>query len=205
MARIGLICALRMELPQGLPFRLSRGLISYRKNGNALGVMVSGAGYRNAEQATALLCRNFRPDYLLMLGFCGGIDPAIPIGTLVIADRIFYNDEEEHTHAAVNEYIRALLRKAGVQHHIGAYQTFDFPVLSTGHIQKKIKAVDMESFAVARTARQHGIQAAIIKSVSDIVPEKPFPLFPVMRLQLSIAKNIFKARKGLNTLAKHWF
>jgi futalosine hydrolase len=51
----------------------------------------SGVGKANAAAAVATL--NPLPDLLLNLGICGTLDPAIPLGTAIAADRSLYADE----------------------------------------------------------------------------------------------------------------
>lgn len=205
MARIGVISAMSYELPDVIPYSFSKGIRTVKKRENALGVVVSGVGCGRAEKATELLCREFRPDVLVMLGFCGCADSAIAVGTLIVADTLHYNGRQESLDSAELKEVRELLAASSVEHTIGNFQTFDHPVLSNEPVLKGVTAVDMEAFAVVKKAREWGVKPCVVKAVSDMLPMKEPVFFPTLRLQFRIYRNFMTAKKGLNDLGKIWF
>jgi nucleoside phosphorylase len=115
-----------------------------------------------------------RPDALLVLGYCGATRDEIEVGHLVIADRVLYGERGIVRELALNRSAleRAVDAAAGMAYHVGPVETFDRPVIARSGVSRDAVAVDMESFAVAHTARAYHIPATIVRAVSDVVPDR---------------------------------
>ena len=98
---IGILCATPEELaalkarlaldPQAQahgPTRVWTG----RHGGQALALAQSGIGKVNAAAAATLLLSRFEARTLIFCGVAGGLDPALPVGALLLADRLAIHD-----------------------------------------------------------------------------------------------------------------
>jgi adenosylhomocysteine nucleosidase len=70
----------------GIPF------IKGRIKNRAVVLVQSGVGKVNAAMTCTLLLENFKPASVIFTGVAGGIDPAIHIGDIVIADSVVQHD-----------------------------------------------------------------------------------------------------------------
>jgi len=197
MSNIGLVVAMSMEIPD-----IFRDKSSVHQIGdNAIHIVVSGIGQKRARYSTEKVCREFHPDYLMTLGFCGGTRDDLHIGHLVIADRVTYGRKEiELDNKYLDEATNAL---HGMEYHRGVFQTFDWPIFSRNRVSKDTLAVDMESFAIADIGRTYHIPTVMIKAVSDIVPEK-VSMNSLLNL-IKIIRGNAKAKNQLNEFAKQYF
>ena len=201
MPNIALIVAMRTEVPQML--RKTAG--PYRFGYNAVGLAVSGVGLKRARKAAQQVCcgsMGFQPDLLINSGFCGAVGKGMDIGDLVIADRLAHCKRETQLKNWAVEKVAGFLDKS--EYHVGKLQTFNWPVLARSRVPRDTLAVDMESFAIAQTAANYGIPLAIIKAVSDVVPEH-FSLAGLSTLTRRLSVNAQKARARLSTVLKRLF
>jgi nucleoside phosphorylase len=201
MPDIGLIVAMRLEVPD-----LFHGNTGIKQVGdNRIKVAISGIGQKRARRTTRKMCRNtngFCPERLISLGFCGGTQDDLVIGQLIIANRLSYNDQEIELE---NRYLTETMGfLKGSLYRVGKLQTFNRPVFSKNKILKDTVAVDMESFAIAQTARNHHIPITFIKAVSDLVPDKA-TLKNLFILLKSMRSNLKKAKHQLNLFAREYF
>ena len=121
-----------------------------------------GAGAEAAARATRLLVDGHRPAVVITAGFAGGLDPALPRGT-VIRPR------------------RAVSRAAGpaIEFTAGQGETDDLTIVSVDRVVTTAAAkrdlatatgaalVDMETYAVAAAARDAGLPCAAVRVISD--------------------------------------
>lgn len=202
MSSIGLIVAIRREIPDILQHKK---LGSHKIGNDDVYIVVSGIGPQKARNATEKICSNcseFHPDYLMTLGFCGGVHDDLEIGHLIIADRVTYENQEiELEKKHLDKTINALV---GNEYQIGKFQTFDWPVLSRNKVSEDTLAVDMESFAIAEIARNCRMPIIIIKGVCDIVPER-VSLKSLWNLVTTIRNNTKNTKSQLNNFAKQYF
>jgi adenosylhomocysteine nucleosidase len=97
----GILCAtpeeldaLRGELSVGVaaerhgPTQVWRG----RRGDQALVLALSGIGKVNAAAAATLLVSLFAPKALIFSGVAGGLDPELPVGAVLLADRLAIHD-----------------------------------------------------------------------------------------------------------------
>jgi nucleoside phosphorylase len=166
---VGLVVAMKSEVPA--MFSGDRGV--FQAGRCAVRLLISGMGPLRARSAAERMCagdQGFHPDFLMMVGFCGGVGTGLGIGHLIIADRIVYREREIKLEQPL---VASAARAAqGAEHHVGTLQTCDWPAFSTRGLSADVMAVDMESFALAETALRHHLPAVVVKAVSDIVPPR---------------------------------
>jgi len=162
-------------------------------------------GYKNAAVATKLFCSQFRPDYMILLGFCGSADPRADVGTLVVANSVQYkNDNHKPLDSPELKDVTKSLKQSSIKHLIGGIQTFDHPVLSNKVVKQSAIAVDMEAYAVVSKAAEQNVPVLVVKAVSDMLPSTQPWVLPELRLQMRIYRNFITAKKGLNNFYKFW-
>lgn len=205
MVKIGLLGELKCELPKVIPYNRSKHVQTYKIGDYDIGVLLSGVGQKRAEKATERLCTEFNPDYLIFLGFCGSVDPELNIGTLLVADTIHYRDKKESLEGLELEHVKICLTASSIDHRVGEFQTFDYPVLSRGEVLEGVLGVDMEAYGIVKKAKEYGVPSIVIKSVSDILPERKPLVLPTMRLIYRIFRNFKTAKKGLNDFGQNYF
>jgi nucleoside phosphorylase len=149
MVKIGLLIALKRELPEVIPYSKSKYVQTYNIGDYDIGVLLSGIGQKRAEKATE--------------------------------------------------------RLSSIDYRVGEFQTFDRPVLSKGKVLEGVLGVDLEAYAIVKKAKEYDTPSIIIKSVSDIIPEKKHLIFPTIRLVYRIFKNFKTAKKGLNDFGQNYF
>jgi hopanoid-associated phosphorylase len=105
---------------------------------------------------------------VVSFGLCGALDPALKVGDLVIGDSVadaavFYDTDRswaDRLVAALPTPARG--RFAAAEQPVGAVAEKAALRTATGAL-----AVDLESFTVARLARDFGVPFAVIRAVSD--------------------------------------
>lgn len=201
MPNIALIVAMRTELPYG--FKDAGGI--YQIGNNVIRVAVSGIGPNRACRTAQRMCAElpgYHPDLLINAGFCGAVINELQVGHLIIANCLAYRDREIQLNNSPIEKIVALF--AGFKYRVGKLQTFNWPVLSRAGVVGGTLAVDMESFAIARTAAKYQVPALILKAVSDIVPQHA-GLFSLLDLVRNLKTNSKTARARLSVIVKKIF
>ena len=205
MPKVGLICAMECELPEIIPYRNSKQVQTYTIGDFDIGVILSDVGAENAKTVTKKLSSEYKPDHIIVLGFCGGSQLKLAIGDIVVADKIHYNGNEVSSKSSQLEDVKTCLSKNLITYHVGKLQTFDHPVLSRKEVLADVLGVDMESYVIVQEAKKHNIPAITIKSVSDILPERKPLLIPKTRLSHCISRNYEIAMKGLNEFSNKYF
>jgi len=201
MPNIALIVAMRTELPYG--FKDAGGI--YQIGNNVIRVAVSGIGPNRARRTAQRMCAGlpgYHPDLLINAGFCGAVIDELQVGHLIIANRLAYRDREIQLNNSPTEKIVALF--AGFKYRVGKLQTFSWPVLSRAGVVGDTLAVDMEAFAIARTAAMYQVPSLVIKAVSDIVPQHA-GLFSLLTLVRNLKINSKTARDQLSMIVNKIF
>jgi len=145
--------------------------------GHELLLVESGMGFINAARAAEMLVRDGRPDLLISAGFCGGIDPELQAGDVVVAKNIIIANESGF------EEIPVLLSSIGqtfvARQAVVGKRTVGGTFVSTPAITSKVRlagmlsgsypdsVVEMESGAVAIIAAENNIPLLAIRAVSD--------------------------------------
>lgn len=166
-------------------------------NGHPVVVVKSGIGKVNAARCAQLLIDRYGVDYLVNTGIAGGLDPALSIGDIVIADGLVQHDfdltafgyargylatgvqKDQPTVFRPDAAVTALLGEAAVQllpagkiHH-GLIATGDQFICrpdqkETIRATFGAMAAEMESCAIAQTASYSKVPFAIIRAISDL-------------------------------------
>jgi len=143
-------------------------LYSCRSGGVTALVIESGMGGKNGESAAESIIEADRPELLVSAGFCGGIDPSLAVGDIVVAQEIIAFQEGAMERADFISFAVPL----------------DFPgkrgIFITGDriMEKKMVArvideafrhpvLEMESAYLARVAARENIPFLGVRSVSD--------------------------------------
>ncbi len=132
--------------------------------------------------ATAMLMEEMLPlgvRHFVGVGLCGSLDPALPIGSLLIAGEA-HRDEGTSYHYLDSKMrvspspvvVAALRQAAGEEIPVVPHWTTDAIYRETkGKIRRRqaagVKSVDMEASAVYAVASCRGAEAALVLAVSD--------------------------------------
>lgn len=133
-------------------------------------VRCDGPGFARAGSASANLA-SAGATGLVSFGVCGGLDPALRSGAVVLADGIvLHGGETLATDAAWRARVKALLGQlTPIEGRLASVDT----VLATSaakdalHRATNALAVDMESAAIGRVARDRGLPFLVVRVVAD--------------------------------------
>lgn len=162
--------------------------------------VVSGIGIKAATHAASMLIDGHRVGLLISAGFCGGVDPAIPRGALVLPTRVtrdgapsllldWANESSDSDCALTRQLLFSRITNAFVA--CDTIKTVD-RAMCTLEEKRTLAAggahvVDMETWAVADIAHRQGIGCISIRVVSDCAGQ---PLSPEV-LQLGKPQSSF--------------
>jgi adenosylhomocysteine nucleosidase len=126
-------------------------------------VEIGGGLPAGAEAAAERLCRN-GADALLSFGLAGGLDPALRPGDRVVPEAVLEDGQCYMTDPALNRRFGGpttaqLLAGRDIVAGVAAKQA-----LWQRHAAA---AIDLESGAVARVARRHGLPFAVLRAICD--------------------------------------
>lgn len=134
----------------------------------------SGIGLQNAQMAADLLVSE-GVSALASVGLCGGLEPALATGQIVVASGVMQIDSETRNgprNAAGAGWADEILRSEGIAVRTGKIMTSTQAILTPDHKrelfrQSQAVVVDMESAAVARVAERAKIPFFGMRSVCD--------------------------------------
>jgi adenosylhomocysteine nucleosidase len=119
-------------------------------------VVCGGIGAEAARRATEAALALYQPELVMSVGFAGGLDPALTVGTIFSPSRVI--DARDGSRIEIPTGGGVLVSAAAV----------------AGVEQKKklaesygAQAVDMEAAAVARGAQARGVRFMAVKAISD--------------------------------------
>jgi adenosylhomocysteine nucleosidase len=123
--------------------------------------LVTGMGPRLAREATqkALAAGPF--DHVMVVGIAGGLDPALPVGSLMVPSRVqLYPDGPEYRAHPLPSREAA----GGLMTTDGLFDGEDIwrPILERG-----FGAVDMEAAGVAEVCEAAGVRWSVYRGISD--------------------------------------
>ena len=178
---------------------VKRGLYLFL-TGNINGVpavlLQSGIGKVNAAIGTTLLIEQFQPLLIINTGSAGGIEPALKIGDIIIAQEILHHDVDTTAFGyakgqipkmpAAFEPERLLIDLAAqvsesmikVRFFVGSIASGDIfmddpnRVTALRQDHPGLLAVEMESAAIAQTCYQMQVPYVVFRSVSDLANSK---------------------------------
>jgi len=109
---------------------------------------------------------------VMSVGICGGLDPALRPGQLVVGAGVVSTGETIATDPAATAALRRRLAEAGRPAAVGHLAGVDAPVLTAVakaalRTSSRAVAVDMESQLAGRFARRLGVPFVILRAVSD--------------------------------------
>lgn len=190
MRNICIICAIPQETKHLLarfPQRSCGRLSSFRTWGinatdRTITIIESGIGRENAARAAIAAIMHNRPDCIINGGFCGAMTTGLHVGDIVTAGQI-HNLRKETAGEAIPLDATSnnpLLTEFATADFI----TADF-ICSKDEILKSFSylttaVVEMESYGVASTCKEHGVPFIAVRAVSDPLDTDPSHLFRVI-------------------------
>jgi adenosylhomocysteine nucleosidase len=134
----------------------------------------SGLGRAAMEQAIGYLRERYRPEFVLHVGYCGGAEPTLQPGDMVVARPVIDSASGERFEPDDAAAARAcgILKGEGVRFREAgivtvdavARQPFDKAFLGTQH---GAVAIDMESSALASICQRLGTPYVVVRAVLD--------------------------------------
>ena len=131
-----------------------------------------GPGPERAGAAAARLARDGAA-VLVSFGICGGLDPELRPGDLLLADTVLTGDGARHPASADHRpVLEARLSGLGFRIAAGALLGRDRPLAAAADKNARFaatgaRAVDMESHGVARTLQAAGLPFLVVRAVAD--------------------------------------
>ncbi len=212
---IGIVIAMPRELAQmlrGVPPRHVDGVALYELEGAV--VAAGGIGRKAARRAAEKLLEYSQPEILVSAGVAGALRPELKVGHVGVAREVVdastggrYTAGEGDCVLVTADAVSGEAGKRALRELFGA------------------DLVDMEAAAVAEVARQHGLEFAALKAVSDevdfVMPPlarfvKPDGKFATVRFVahvalrpkwwgavLELSKNSRRAAMNLSAAAQH--
>lgn len=165
-------------------------------NGREVVLVLSGIGKVNAAVATALVIRQFQPQYVINTGSAGGLAAGIRVGDVVVGTEAAHHDvdvtafgyvpgqvpQQPARFRADGRLVEAAARAAAAFDdaavHRGLVVSGDQFVSDSGKIAAirrhfpDAQAVEMEAAAIAQTCHQQGVPFVIVRAVSDAADEE---------------------------------
>jgi adenosylhomocysteine nucleosidase len=202
--RIGLIVALRRELPAGFvclqdfpsldhcPLRVYRSALAC---GQHLAVH-AGMGSTRAEAAARLLVRQHSPQALISFGFAGGLGPDLGRGTLVIGTQVVVAAPVRRVSAADRELVEQFYAAAQAEAvPVQRGRLVTTPRIVPDPMSKAALrassgacAVDMESAGIAAVAEESNLPWTAVRAIVDDLDDTlPAACLPLLRADGRIA------------------
>lgn len=135
-----------------------------------LPVLVTGVGKVCAASALSALLARHRPSRLINLGTAGALKSGWA-GTHVVGRVIQHDFDDEAIHALTGERYGAAIDLAAAGPVLASGDAFISDPAARERLALQADLVDMEGYAVARVAREFGLDATLVKEVSDMAGE----------------------------------
>ena len=150
------------------------GLKSEAKLVAGLGAaVISGGGQAEVTRAkiASLIAQGVTG--LVSFGIAGGLDPALPVGALVISETVFDGTGYRYLGAATWCEQACAAAPGAIRGPVYASDAIVDSVALKDQIFRHLKTVaaDMESHHVARAAARHGLPFLVIRAVADTAAE----------------------------------
>jgi adenosylhomocysteine nucleosidase len=156
-----------VQLRSSSGMKITIGQLGHRR----VAVVATGVGREAALQGARLAIEGHRPGLLVIAGLCGGLDPSLQRGDVVIATSVTKpNGQLLAVRDPAGCGIAADLRGAAVV-------TADH-VVETPEAKQQLRestdadVVDMESWWIADVAEAAGVPWTVIRSISDTASER---------------------------------
>lgn len=143
---------------------LVTGLAAEARLAGRLGLALAGGGMPSGAAAAAERLAAEGAGALVSFGLCGGLDPTLPPGTLLVPRTVRAHDGDYATDAALSAWLggwscTTLAAADSVVATAGAKRALFAATGAAG--------VDLESGAAARVAARHGLAFAVLRAVCD--------------------------------------
>ena len=169
------------------------------RSGVAITLLKTGVGPRRSEASLGVLLRDIRPVRILILGYCGALDPHLKVGTMVVCHQASLLEDESSTSSSLENLSLAgtwALAESSALYEKGMLAGLPFykgTTLTSHHIlgnppdkltlYRRFHAaiIDMETAALARAAAPFSISIACVRAVSDEASDEflaPFSYAP---------------------------
>ena len=126
-----------------------------------VGALVTGMGPALARSATALTLSSGPLDHVMVIGIAGGLDPALPVGSLFVPERVRLHPEGPEYRARplpTRQAAGALMTTDGLFDDESVWR----PIFEAG-----FGAVDMEAAGVAEVCDASGVPWSVYRGISD--------------------------------------
>jgi adenosylhomocysteine nucleosidase len=169
------------------------------RSGGTVTLLKTGVGPKRSEATLGLLLKNISPARILILGYCGALDPGLKVGTMVVSQEASLLDDDSNTASSLENLPLAgtwalaessALYEKGIRAGLPLYRG---TTLTAHHLlgnpadkltlyrRFQTAIVDMETAALARAAAPFGIPTACVRAVSDEASDEflaPFSYSP---------------------------
>jgi nucleoside phosphorylase len=128
--------------------------------GWSVGSLVTGMGPALAREATRRAL-SAGADHVIVVGIAGGLDPDLPVGSLIVPERVALHPDgpEYHSHPlGTRQASGALMTTDGL---------FDGDDVWRPMLQRGFGAVDMEAAGVAEVCEAAGVPWSVYRGISD--------------------------------------
>jgi adenosylhomocysteine nucleosidase len=142
----------------------------------------SGMGFGNATGAAEILIRDWQPDFLISTGYCGGLEPALQSGDVVVAKIVIIAGKDGFDEIPV--LISSISQTFVARQVIEGQRVVGGTFVSTPAITTKCRltgmlsgnypypVVEMESGAIAIIAAESNVPFLAIRAVCDTASEE---------------------------------
>lgn len=141
--------------------------------GKEIVIAHTGAGCDKMQRTAEFCIKEYKPELLINVGYCGALSPNLSLGDIVIADSVIHETKGNSIATNSNtEKIANICANNQLKFHKGVILSVD-KVVETPHEKAYLGtkfsaiAVDMESFGLARAAENSKTAFAVIRSVLD--------------------------------------
>lgn len=142
----------------------------------------SGMGDRAMGETARYCFETYRPNRALMIGFCGGTNPMLAEGNLVLAKSVVSNEAQYTASAESLALCEAACVRTALAHHTGNIIVQDI-IANYAHEKAYLGtkfdalAVSMEGMKFAQEAEAANISWSVARAVSDSMDWNPPPNF----------------------------
>lgn len=174
----------------------------------------SGVGTSAMEHAVEYLKKNIHCSLILHIGYCGGAEPNMSAGDLIVADRVILDETGQTIEMDNNRSGQAMeiAKRIGLKACMGGLTTVG-TAARTPHEKAFIGTkhgtlgIDMESFPLADMCKKANIPCLIVRSVLDPMDEIIPDLGDVINSDgstsgASLARHVIKTPKDIFKLPR---
>lgn len=131
---------------------------------------IAGVGSHNIRKTLDRLREHTHPDHLLMIGFAGGLDPALPVASVIHVKTV--KDEEGQTLLLNDHHPPTPIENNADRHDKTSVLSLDQLTLNREakrnlYTKHNCAAVDMETYQTAVIAREWNTPLTALRAISD--------------------------------------